>query len=138
MRYEVPQFIEVEQKVIGPFTWKQFVYLAGGACGALIVFLTLPFIVFVIIGLPIAALAAMLAFQKINDRPFELLLEAAFNYIVKSRFFLWNIDESRKYTIVGEVSAPQERRPIAPIQPRKEGGLAELQNKLVEDEVTTQ
>ena len=77
MRYEVPQFIEVEQKVIGPFTWRQFVYLAGGAGALLITFLTLPFLLFIIIGVPLAALAVLLAFQKVNNRPFELLLEAA-------------------------------------------------------------
>jgi len=30
MRFEVPQFIEVEDKIFGPFTWKQFIYLMGG------------------------------------------------------------------------------------------------------------
>ncbi len=31
MRFEVPQFIDVEDKIFGPFTFKQFLYLAGGA-----------------------------------------------------------------------------------------------------------
>ena len=31
MNFQVPQFIEVEDKVVGPLTFKQFIYLAGGA-----------------------------------------------------------------------------------------------------------
>jgi len=36
MQFNVPQFIETEDKLIGPFTLKQFLYLAAG--GALLVF----------------------------------------------------------------------------------------------------
>ena len=31
MRFQVPQFIEVEDKIFGPMTLKQFIYMAGGA-----------------------------------------------------------------------------------------------------------
>ena len=31
MMFSVPQFIDVEDKIIGPLTLKQFIYLAGGA-----------------------------------------------------------------------------------------------------------
>ena len=30
MRFQVPQFIEIESKIFGPLTFKQFIYLAGG------------------------------------------------------------------------------------------------------------
>jgi hypothetical protein len=38
MRYQVPQFIDVEDKVIGPLTIKQFIYLAGGAGMCFVIF----------------------------------------------------------------------------------------------------
>ena len=41
MRFEVPQFIEIEDKIFGPFTWKQFVYLAGGVGLAAVIFFSL-------------------------------------------------------------------------------------------------
>ena len=138
MRYEVPQFIEVEQKVIGPFTWKQFVYLAGGAGALLITFLLLPFLLFVLLGVPGAALAVLLAFQKVNNRPFEILLEAAFNYMVKARFYLWNIEEARKYTIVGsDTKVAQKEESPQETAPRQEGGIANLETKLMEAETGT-
>ena len=50
MQFQVPQFIEVEDKIFGPLTFKQFVYVAGGAGAAYLfwrilpVYLSLPFI----------------------------------------------------------------------------------------------
>ena len=35
MRFQLPQFIETETKLVGPFTLKQFIYLAGGASVAI-------------------------------------------------------------------------------------------------------
>ena len=31
MQFKVPQFLDIEDKIFGPFTFKEFVYLAGGA-----------------------------------------------------------------------------------------------------------
>ena len=31
MRFEVPQFVDIEDKIFGPLTFKQFIYIAGGA-----------------------------------------------------------------------------------------------------------
>ena len=42
MRFQVPQFIEVEDKIFGPLTFKQFVYVTGGVGLAVILFLFLP------------------------------------------------------------------------------------------------
>ncbi len=90
MRFEVPQFIEIEDKIIGPLTWKQFIYLAGGV-GILIVLylIKIPFIFFAIIGIPLAALSASLAFHEVNNRPFSIFLESCVNYFTRSKLYLW-------------------------------------------------
>ena len=90
MRFEVPQFIEIEDKIFGPLTWRQFVYLGGGVGAAAVMFLVFPFIVFLILGLPIALLAAALAFFPVNNRPFSYFLEAVFNYITNDKLYLWH------------------------------------------------
>ena len=89
MRFEVPQFIEVEDKIFGPFTWRQFVYLMGGGGIAVVLFLTTNFIVFVIVGLPFAGLAFLLAFYPVNNRPFSVFLEAAVTFYSNSKLYLW-------------------------------------------------
>jgi hypothetical protein len=102
MRFEVPQFIEIEDKIVGPLTWKQFVYLAGGAGILLILFFSpLPKIFLVFIGLPIAGLAAFLAFHKVNNRPFSIFLESMFNYVRRKKLYLWK--RGRAQTITDSV-----------------------------------
>lgn len=89
MRFEVPQFIEVEDKIFGPFTWRQFLYLGGGVGMAVVLFFTVPFFLFVLFGLPLALLAGALAFFPVNSRPFSYFLEAVFNYLTTKRLYLW-------------------------------------------------
>jgi hypothetical protein len=89
MRFEVPQFIEIEDKIFGPFTWKQFVYLGGGVGLAAVLFFTTPFIIFVLFGAPIAGLAVLLAFYPVNNRPFSIFLESMVYFYKNSRVYHW-------------------------------------------------
>ncbi len=93
MRFQVPQFIDVEDKIFGPFTLKQFIYLAGGASVALIT--TTLFGVFwgLLISSPVILLAAALAFYKVNNRPFIYVLESAFKYMTKDKLYIWQKKE---------------------------------------------
>lgn len=95
MEYQVPQFIEVEDKIFGPLSLKQFIYLAGGAGFATLTFFYLPFILWAIIATPVVALAAALAFYKINGKPFIEILEAGFSYYVGAKLFLWRKGEPK-------------------------------------------
>ncbi|MDO8624331.1 MAG: PrgI family protein [bacterium] len=89
MEYQVPQFIEVEDKIVGTLTLKQFIYLAGGAGLCVLTFFSLPFLLFVVVAPPIAAFALALAFYKMNGKPFVEILEAAFSYYIGAKLFLW-------------------------------------------------
>jgi len=88
MQFQVPQFLDVEDKIIGPFTVKQFIYLAGGVgfgymCGRFI-----PYIGW-LLGAGMVALGASLAFYKYNSKPFIYIIEAGFNYYKSVRMFVW-------------------------------------------------
>lgn len=95
MEYQVPQFIEVEDKIVGPLTLKQFIYIAGGGGLCILFFSYLPFLFALLLSLPIAGLAAALAFYKVNGKPFANVLEAGFNYYTKSKLFLWKHQETK-------------------------------------------
>lgn len=94
MRFEVPQFIEVEDKIFGPLTWKQFVYVAGGAGAAVLAYILLPFFLFLLVAGPVVALAAGLAFLPVNNRPLSVFLEAMAHYFASSRLYLWQQRET--------------------------------------------
>lgn len=95
-QFQVPQFIEVEDKIIGPFTLKQFLYLAGGAAIIFILYVSLPFWITVPASLPVAAFAFSLAFLKIHGRPFITLLNNGFNYVTSAKIYIWKKEEQKE------------------------------------------
>lgn len=97
MRFQVPQFIEVEDKIFGPLTLKQFVYLAGGAGISFVVYISFPLYIAFIPIIAILGFSAALAFIKINNKPFIYVLEAAVKYYFGSKLYIWK-KEDRKVT----------------------------------------
>lgn len=93
MRFQVPQFIEVEDKIFGPLTLKQFIYVAGAAGVAIICYVILPFFIAIMVALPVIALGGALAFYKINQRPLIEVLEHAFYYYIKGKLYTWKKPE---------------------------------------------
>ncbi|MDB4991940.1 MAG: seg [Parcubacteria group bacterium] len=89
MEYQVPQFIEVEDKIFGPLTWKQFVFIGGGIGLAVIIFLYLPFLIAVVLDVLVIAFSVALAFYKINNKSFVDILGAGFAFYTKGRLYLW-------------------------------------------------
>lgn len=89
MQFQVPQFIEVEDKIFGPLTFKQFLYVAGGIGLSVIAYRLLPLYMAAVVILPILGLAFALAFYRVNEKPFIEILEAAFGYATKSKLYLW-------------------------------------------------
>ncbi len=89
MRYQTPQFIDIEDRLFGPLTVKQFIYLVGGAGLSFILYRFLPFIVAILVIAPVAVLALALAFWKINGKPFVFVLESAIRYYLSEKLYLW-------------------------------------------------
>jgi len=90
MQFQVPQFIEVEDKIFGPLTFKQFVYVLGGAGGVYLIWRTLPLWLAAPFMLGVGGFAAALAFLQWNGRPFIVALENAFFFVLKSKLYLWS------------------------------------------------
>lgn len=89
MRFEVPQFIDVEDKIFGPFTFKQFLYLAGGAGACYVLWRVLPPFFAILLILPIAALALALTFYKVNGKPFIQVIQAWMGFTMQNKLYLW-------------------------------------------------
>lgn len=92
MEFQVPQFIEVEDKIFGPLTFKQFIYLGGGGGLSAVLVLYLPLLVAIVLCIPVISLSVALAFYKVNGKPFIEMLEAGFNYYIGRRLYLWKKD----------------------------------------------
>jgi hypothetical protein len=110
--YQVPQFIEVEDKIFGPLTLKQFIFLAGGAglCVGLVLYLH---IIGIIIAIPIAIFSGALAFYKVNNKSFTEILEAGFNYYIGGRLYLWRKEQATdEVAPVASVPVPVDREQL--------------------------
>ena len=129
MRFEVPQFIEIEDKIFGPFTWKQFVYLCGGIGVAAVTFLATPIFIFAIIGMPASAIAFLLAFYPVNNRPFSIFLESVFSFYKSNRIYHWRKKKENLYSAENHISVEPDTQKIqAP--PKREGGINSLARQL--------
>jgi hypothetical protein len=90
MNYQVPQFIEVEDKLFSYFTFKQGIYIAGGAGLSFILYIFIPIkIIAIVLIILIMSFCLALSFYPVNNRPLIFTLEAAFNYYKKSKLYLW-------------------------------------------------
>lgn len=93
MQFQVPQFIETEDKIIGPLTLKQFLYLAAAGGVSFVLFFFLKTVIWLILTIFMGVFAAALAFIKINGRPLPKVLTAALFFYLKPRLFLWRKEE---------------------------------------------
>jgi hypothetical protein len=108
MRFQIPQFIDVEDKIFGPFTLKQFIYMAGGASAGVIGVVFFGVFLGLLLSSPIIILAVALAFYKVNNRPFINILESAFRYYIKDKLYIWNKTESEKEKTTESENAPKK------------------------------
>lgn len=108
MMFNVPQYIDVEDKVAGPFTAKQVGWMI--ACGGVLFILYSIFelVPFIILALPITLLFAALAFYKPNGQPFIKFLMYAVLFLFRPKIAIWE-------------------RPVRQMMPKKEDPVPEMQ-----------
>ena len=98
MQFQVPQFIETEDKIAGPLTLKQVLYLvlAGGI--SLLFYFIFNFWFWILTTALLAALALAFGFAKYNGQPIVKIFFASIGFLWKPRFYLWK-RESEEVTI---------------------------------------
>lgn len=130
MRFEVPQFIEIEDKIFGPFTWRQFVYLSGGVGIAAVILLTTPIFVFALVGLPIAGLSFALAFYPVNNRPFSVFLESIFRFYNSNRTYHWKRNSKVVYRNLNSKPVDSNSTPVVTTNSYNNNGMSQDINSL--------
>jgi len=137
MQFQVPQFIDVAPKIVGPLTLRQFLYIAAASLISFILFFALAFFLWIIIAGVLVGGAALLAFGKVNGQPIERVALAAFQYFWNPRIYIWkHIEEKPKLPtlpalpkkpvinlreLAGGLTKPfAPREKTAPVEPPKE------------------
>lgn len=118
MRQEVPQFIDVEDKIFGPFTFKQFIYLVGGAGLAYLAYKIIPFPFSVPVVAACAGLGLALAFYKLNGRPFIEIMQSWVLFQLKNKLYIWKRvpksqeSNTKNQAVTGEPVVSEKKRDI--------------------------
>ncbi len=127
-QFVVPQFLDVEAKIIGPITARQFViFLVVLLLEFLLYRIFLSLAVILIVGLPILGLGILFAFFKVNGQPFHYILLNVVQTMRKPRLRVWDktlSDADIRVFMLPPVVAP----PPPPVvkSPIEKGRLAEL------------
>jgi hypothetical protein len=93
MQFQVPQFIETEDKVVGPFTLRQFMYVAGAGLASAILYFTVTTWLWLILTLVLLGGAIGVAFVKVEGRPLGNIIFAAFGFYWKPQTYIWKTEE---------------------------------------------
>lgn len=109
--YKVPQDVEAEDKLLGPFSFKQFIFLIIAIMMLAFAYLLLRILPpLAIIPLPFVLFFGALALPLRKDQPMEVYLAAVISFLVKPKKRLWRADGIE--TLV-EVTAPKvEEEPL--------------------------
>jgi hypothetical protein len=102
-QFTVPQFIDVENKIIGPITTRQFVILLVGAVIIAIFYKIFDFDLFIVISSLVFIIDVVFAFVKINGQPFHLFALNAFQTMKRPGIRVWN---NRLAPVINEEKIP--------------------------------
>lgn len=116
-QYTVPQFIDVEDKILGPLTTRQFVIILVTFGIDFLLYRLLQLGFFLLIGIPVFLAGATLAFAKINGQPFHLFLLNLVQTLRRPNIRVWNKDISDA-ELRALISRPPP--PAPPVKVRKE------------------
>jgi hypothetical protein len=124
-QFTVPQFIDVESKIIGPITTRQFLIILSAAVVIGISYKLFDFSLFLLITVVVLVIASVFAFVKVNGRPFHYFVLNITQTVRRPGTRVWN----NRLTIFEEIDktpiVKQEEKPVIKEQYKK-SRLAEL------------
>ena len=115
-QFVVPQFIDVEDKIIGPISARQFVILLVVLLTDTLLFKLLTFGKFLLVAIPILVIGIVFSFVRINGQPFHYFVLNIIQTLRKPRIRVW--DKAISDAEV-RVFMKIEEAPLAPSAPPK-------------------
>lgn len=89
-QFVVPQFIDVEPKIIGSITLRQFMICLVGFGLMYVAYKTSDFALFILIAVIIVMICGPLAFLKVNGMPMHFFLLNFIQTFKRSKIRIWN------------------------------------------------
>lgn len=93
MQFVVPQFIEVESKIIGPISARQFIIILVGAGMLFLLYKFAPLWLLIIGALCVCTLIILFGFTKVNSQPFHWFFLNLVQTVRRPSMRMWYRDE---------------------------------------------
>lgn len=90
MLFNVPQYIDVEDKVAGPLTARQLLWMIGMGAVLLVLWNIFDLGGFFVVGIPIILLFVALAFYRPYNQPLISFLGSALMFLVRPKVYVWS------------------------------------------------
>lgn len=116
MQYAIPQFVDIEDRVIGPLTIRQFLFILGGGLLTAAGYAVFDLSLFIFSGIILMGVASVFAFVKINGQKFEKFLVNFVLFSTNPKRRLWAKDTQAKMQKITNA----ERRTVTLKQDSKE------------------
>lgn len=95
MRFQLPQFIETETKVVGPLTLKQFLWVAAGVAGVFALMAVVKGTIAIVLSVPVLVISLAFAFLKINNIPLINYISYALSYLISPKKYLYRVEQQK-------------------------------------------
>jgi len=115
MQFQVPQFIETEDKVVGPLSLRQFGYIGIAAGISSLLLFVVELWLWIFISFPILGASGVMAFGKVNGRPISAYIKSLFQSIWAPSVYVFKPKEAEPQElpkVVEPKSRSKEARPI--------------------------
>lgn len=114
-QFVVPQFIDVEAKIIGPITARQFLILLGATLVIALSFRIFDFTLFLTVSIPVFIIAVVFSFVKVNGRPFHFFVLNIIQTGRRPRLRVWNhkammVEQEEKVEVIKPDYVVTEKR----------------------------
>ncbi len=113
-QYLVPQFIDVEDKIIGPITIRQFIIMIIGGLFLFLCYKIFVFPIFIAFAIAILGAVALFGFVKVNGRPFHVFIVGMLETLKRPAKRIWN----KSMTVVHAVASHQDKKTAKMIAPQ--------------------
>jgi len=97
MRYQVPQFVDIEDKIVGPFTLKQFFIYLGAVLLMIPMYVFSDLSLFITLAIPILGIAVMFAHMRVHGKSLFAVIANALNFTLRGQLYLWQRVSTPKF-----------------------------------------
>jgi membrane protein implicated in regulation of membrane protease activity len=131
--FNIPQFIDTEDKIVGPFTAKQIGWMIAAAAVLFVCYAIFGKTTLLIIAIPALGIFGGLAFYRPYGQPLTFFISSVLHFFFNPKMYIWRrmmeSKKSAKKVSQSDLETKIERKIITQEKIREISGLVDAENK---------